>query len=237
MRANDRSIAAKHRLEFIACHAEIPRQCEPGLRTLPRGCSATAARATSPSAYHFLDSAAPACYGLRIRRGGSVRAASARALKGGTGGMAIYGKIKGTKQGDLKGAVTAQAYSGQIEVNSVEWGVGSPRDVATGLPTGKRVARPVQITKPMDQSSPLLHNAVVNNESLTVTLSYTVEGQGHKAFATVALTNAMIQNFNIAASDNGSNVETISFIYTKIEFTWTDGGITSTDDWMAPVSN
>jgi type VI secretion system secreted protein Hcp len=147
--------------------------------------------------------------------------------------MAIYAKIKGNKQGDLKGAVTADAYKGQIEVHTVEWGVGSPRDVSTGLPTGRRVARPVQITKPMDQSSPLLHTAVVNNESLTVTISYTVEGQGHKSFATVALTNAMIQNFNISTTVTGSSVETISFTYSKIEFTWVDGGITSQDDWSS----
>src|SRR5258708_33307714 len=148
--------------------------------------------------------------------------------------MAIYAEIKGAKQGAIKGAVQAKAYDGQIEVHTIEWGVGSPRDVSTGLPTGRRVARPVQITKTMDKSSPLLHTAVVNNESLTtVKFSYTVEGQGHKAFATVVLTNAMIQNFNISSSDNGSTVETISFTYTKIEFTWTEGGITSQDDWSS----
>lgn len=147
--------------------------------------------------------------------------------------MAIYAKIKGATQGDLKGAVTAQSYSGQIEVHTAEFGVGSPRDVSTGLPTGKRIARPLQITKPMDKSSPLLHTSAVTNESLTVTISYTVEGQGHKAYATVALTNAMIRDFNLASTATGTNVETISFTYTKIEFTWTDGGITSQDDWTS----
>jgi type VI secretion system secreted protein Hcp len=150
--------------------------------------------------------------------------------------MAIYANIKGSKQGVLKGAVLADSYKGQIEVHTVEWGVGSPRDVSTGLPTGRRVARPVQITKPMDQSSPLLHTAVVNNEALTVTITYTIEGQGHKPFATVALTNAMIQNFNLTTTVTGSSVETISFTYSKIEFTWTDGGITSQDDWSSPAT-
>jgi type VI secretion system secreted protein Hcp len=149
--------------------------------------------------------------------------------------MAIYAKIKGTKQGDLKGAVEAAAYTGQIEVHSLEFGVGSPYDVSTGMPTGRRVARPVKITKPMDQSSPLLHTSAVNNEALKVTFSYTIEGQGHKAFATVELTNAMIRDFNVASSYTGSNVESISFTYTKIEFTWTEGGITSTDDWSKGV--
>jgi type VI secretion system secreted protein Hcp len=147
--------------------------------------------------------------------------------------MAIFAKIKGTKQGDLKGAVTAKEFAGEIQVHSIEFGVGSPYDVSTGMPTGRRVARPVKITKPMDQSSPLLHTSAVNNESLTIKFSYVVEGQGHKAYATIALTNAMIRDFNVASSSDGSNLESVSFTYTKIEFTWTEGGITSMDDWSS----
>ncbi len=149
--------------------------------------------------------------------------------------MAIYAQIKGAKQGAVKGAVTTQSFAGQIQVQSVEFGVGNPTDVSSGMPTGKRVARPLQITKPMDQSSPLLHTSAVTNESLTVTISYVVEGQGHKAYATIALTNAMIRDFNIKSLYDGTNVETISFTYTKIEFTWVAGGITSVDDWSTPT--
>jgi len=145
--------------------------------------------------------------------------------------MAIYAKIKGKVQGDLTGGVAAAGYNGQIQVHSVEFGVGSPFDVATGMPTGKRVARPIKITKPFDKSSPLLHRSTVTNESLTVDISYTVEGQGHKSYATLSLTNAMIRDFQNDTSFTGTGIETISFTYTKVEFTWTDGGITSTDDW------
>lgn len=149
--------------------------------------------------------------------------------------MAIYAQIKGAKQGALKGAVTAASFTGQIQVNTVEFGVGTQADVTTGMATGKRVARPLVITKPLDKSSPLLHTSAVTNEALSVTISYVMEGQGHKAYATVALSNAMIRDFNIKSSFDGSNVETISFTYTKIEFTWSDGGITSVDDWTSPT--
>jgi type VI secretion system secreted protein Hcp len=149
--------------------------------------------------------------------------------------MAIYAKIKGAKQGAVTGGVAAASFTGQIQVNTVDFGVGSPADVSTGLTTGKRVARPITITKPFDRSSPLLHQSCTTNESLTVDISYVVEGQGHKPYATVSLTNAMIRDFNLEASFTGSAVETISFTYTKIEFTWTEGGIVSTDDWMSPT--
>jgi type VI secretion system Hcp family effector len=146
--------------------------------------------------------------------------------------MAIYAKVTGKKQGVMTGGVGAKEYAGQIEVDSIDWGVGSPHDVHTGLATGKRVARPVIITKPLDRSSPLLHTACVTNESVSVLISYTIEGQGHGAYATVTLTNGMVQDFNHQGHSDGTALERISFTYSKIEFTWITGGITSVDDWM-----
>jgi len=147
--------------------------------------------------------------------------------------MAIYAKIKGAAHGNITGGVTAAAFIGQIQVNTVAFGVGHPTDISTGHPTGKRVARPVIITKPLDRSSPLLHQSATTNESLTVDIAYVVEGEGHKPYATLSLKNAMIRDFNHEAGFTGSSVETLSFTYTKIEFTWVDGGIVSMDDWMA----
>lgn len=145
--------------------------------------------------------------------------------------MAIYAKIKGARQGALTGGVTTTGFEGQIQVNSIEFGVGGPFDVSTGQPSGKRVARPVQLTKPLDRSSPLLHQSCTTNESLTVDVSYIHEGASHKAYATLSLKNAMIRDFNHDASFTGAATEKISFTYTKIEFTWCDGGIVSIDDW------
>jgi type VI secretion system secreted protein Hcp len=147
--------------------------------------------------------------------------------------MAIYAKIKGKTQGDLAGGVTAKGYAGQIQVNTCVFGVGSPFDVATGQSTGKRAARPVHLAKPVDKSSPLLYTSCTTNESLTVDIAYIKEGEGHGPFLTIKLTDAMIRDFNHQASFDGSAVETINLTYTKIEFTWVNGGIMSVDDWSS----
>jgi type VI secretion system secreted protein Hcp len=161
------------------------------------------------------------------------RGAAIRVTVEAEGVMAIYAKIKGKTQGDLNGGVAATGYSGQIQINSCEFGVGSPFDVATGQATGKRTARPVNLTKPVDKSSPLLYTSCTTNESLTVDIAYIKEGEGHGAFLTVKLTGAMIRDFNHQASFDGTAVEVINLTYTKIEFTWVDGGIMSVDDWSA----
>ena len=89
--------------------------------------------------------------------------------------------------------------------------------------------KPISITKQLDATTPLLLNALVNNENLTsVLIGLLRDG---KQVATIKLTNASISDY-VA---NGGN-ETWSFTYQKITWTWVDGGITAQDDWEAPVS-
>jgi type VI secretion system secreted protein Hcp len=116
-----------------------------------------------------------------------------------------------------------------IDVTAISHEIVSPRDPASGLPTGKRQHKPFVITKTMDKSSPLFLNALVTNENLpSVTVSVLRNGQ---AVATIKLTNASVSDY-VA---NGTT-EHWSFTYQKIEWTWLDGGITAEDDWEAPVS-
>ena len=105
----------------------------------------------------------------------------------------------------------------------------SPRDAASGLPTGKRQHKPLVITKQIDKATPLLLNALVTNENLTQVLIGL--RQGGQQVATIKLTNA-----SIAGRVQRGSTESISFTYQKIEWTWIDGGVTATDDWEAPVS-
>jgi type VI secretion system secreted protein Hcp len=105
----------------------------------------------------------------------------------------------------------------------------SPRDPASGLPTGKRMHKPITITKQLDATTPLLLNALVSNETLTSVL-IGLDRDG-KQVATVKLTNASISDY-VATGGN----ENWSFTYQKIEWTWLDGGITAQDDWEAPNS-
>ena len=116
-----------------------------------------------------------------------------------------------------------------ITITGVSHEIVSPRDPASGLPTGKRQHKPFTITKQLDKTTPLFLNALVNNENLTsVLIGLLRNGQ---QVATIKLTNASIADYTA----NGEN-EHWSFTYQKIEWTWLDGGISATDDWEAPVS-
>ena len=129
--------------------------------------------------------------------------------------------VTGQKQGQLS--------STPIAVTAISHEILSPRDPASGLPTGKRQHQPITITKETDAATPLLLNALVTNENLTSVLIGLL--QNGQTVETIKLTNASISDYQ----EHGDN-ETWSFTYQKIEWTWTDGGITAEDDWETPTS-
>ena len=157
-----------------------------------------------------------------------------------------YLKLKGQKQGEIKGSVTQKGRENKIQVIAVSHEVISPRDPASGLPTGKRMHKPFVITKELDKSSPLLWNVLVNNENITEweLQHWQPSSTGaEKQHYTVKLTNANIASMSFRMANNKhpdlmkyTEYEEIAFTYQKIEWTWIDGGITAIDDWEAPVS-
>jgi type VI secretion system secreted protein Hcp len=78
-----------------------------------------------------------------------------------------YLQLKGQKQGYINGSVIQKGREGKIMVIAFNHEVQSPRDIATGQATGKRMHKPFVITKEVDKSSPLLYTALVTNENIT----------------------------------------------------------------------
>jgi len=162
-----------------------------------------------------------------------------------------YLKLKGQKLGEIKGSVTQKGREGKIAVIAVSHEIISPRDSASGLPTGKRMHKPFVITKELDKSTPLLFNLLVHNENIPewelefwapqikATAGTGVEVQHY----TVKLTNANVASIAFRMANNKhpdlmkfAEYEEVAFTYQKIEWTWKDGGITAMDDWEAPVA-
>ncbi|MEA3292205.1 MAG: type VI secretion system tube protein TssD [Pseudomonadota bacterium] len=71
-----------------------------------------------------------------------------------------YLRMKGKAQGEIKGSVAEVGREDSIMVISVNHGVVSPRDNATGQPSGKRQHEPFVITKEADISSPLTYKSL-----------------------------------------------------------------------------
>jgi type VI secretion system secreted protein Hcp len=154
----------------------------------------------------------------------------------------VFLKVTGAKQGQIKGGVTQKGREGTIPVTAFSYGVISPRDSASGLPTGKRQHRPVLVTSPTGPQTPKLFEALVTNEDLTaVELDvYEPNRTGVESLAlTIKLTNASQAELDVDEQPSGA-AETLadhySFTFQKIEVTWVPGKIVGSDDWEGPVA-
>ena len=161
-----------------------------------------------------------------------------------------YLSLKGQKQGDIKGSVIQKGREDKIMVIAVSHEVVSPRDSASGLPTGKRMHKPFVITKELDKSSPLLYNVLCNNENVTTwklefwtPQSDQRTGLGAEVnHFTVELENANVASISFRMANNKhpdlmkfAEYEEVAFTYEKITWTWIKGGIMSSDAWLSPI--
>lgn len=157
-----------------------------------------------------------------------------------------YLTLTGETQGEIKGSVTQAGREDNMEVYGWSHEVLSPRDAASGLPTGKRQHKPIVLIKPIDKASPLLMNMLVNNENITdwALRCWRPSREGKEfQYYTVELVNASVSSIQVEQLNNKypENMrhelrEHVSFVYQKIIWTWEDGGITAEDDWESPVS-
>jgi len=130
--------------------------------------------------------------------------------------------VTGAKQGPFT--------SGKpIPILAVSHEIVSPRDPASGLPTGRRQHKPISVTMPWGPTTPMFLQALVTNENLTSVLIGLLRTNNVGEVATVAtikLTNASVSHF----VQTGQTVQ-FDMTYQSIQWTWVSGGITAVDDW------
>lgn len=161
-----------------------------------------------------------------------------------------YLTVTGKKQGNFNGSVMQKGRENTILVHAYTHDIALPLDPNSGMPRGFRVHKPFIITKELDKSSPMFLQALCSNESLpqwTLQCSAPVQKANagavglEKTIYTIALTNAIIVSIREYMPDNQNSAqsaitarEDISFFYQKIQWTWSDGSITASDDWTSP---
>jgi type VI secretion system secreted protein Hcp len=147
----------------------------------------------------------------------------------------IHMSAKGQVQGAIKGECTIRGLENTVVCIGYGHEIVSPRDAATGLPTGMRQHKPLRVIKYIDQTTPLFYAALVNNERLdpVILKFFRLDSKGApQNYFTITLTKASLARM---ASDY-PNMEVLDFIYEKIEWQSMDNGATAMDDWETHVS-
>jgi type VI secretion system secreted protein Hcp len=161
----------------------------------------------------------------------------------------FYVSITGKKQGKFKGESTGvgrRTTRDRIPGVRFELETSSPRDAATGLPTGKRQHKPVVITKEWGAASPQLYQALVTNEVLSAVLFefLKTDPNGKEVvYYTIKLTDAAVSDIRSyldltgkgASRYDGRELEDVSFTFRKIEIDDLESKTSASDDWASPA--
>lgn len=118
-------------------------------------------------------------------------------------GLATYSQTitlvaEGTKQGKFKGESIKSKFPDKTEIIGYVQEVIIPRDVASGMATGKRSYQPIIILKESGASSPQFFQAMSNNEILrsVVIDFYKADASGMEInYYTVTLTNVSVSGY------------------------------------------
>ncbi|MGF6595981.1 type VI secretion system secreted protein Hcp [Paraburkholderia sp. GAS448] len=152
-----------------------------------------------------------------------------------------YMWLKDDGGADIKGSVTVQGREGSIEVIGFGHGVNLPVDNKSGEITGSRTHSPMYLEKEFDASSPYLYKAVSRGQSLqSAELKwYRINDAGQEELYFVMLmesvkvvgVNPGMANTKLAGMSQLNHTESVSLMYERITWHYTDGNIKFTDSW------
>jgi len=155
--------------------------------------------------------------------------------------------MKGATSGDIKGGYTKKEgdldFSTGMQCHGFEYLVQTAIDPNSGASIGRRRHFPIKIRKEVDAASPKLVTMLVTNEKITdAKLSFNrADGKGKtQVYYTIELSGGFISSYKTYLARDATTrdvhdvneQEEIEFTFQKITKTYTQGGITSTDDWL-----
>jgi type VI secretion system secreted protein Hcp len=117
--------------------------------------------------------------------------------------LEAYMSVKGAKQGDIKGESYRKGLEGKIRLLDFELSAIAPRDLATGIATGKRQHQPFAFETEVGSATPLLMQACVNNEVLTdVKIGvYKHDAKGQESnYLNVHFVNATVSKYDLTGN-------------------------------------
>jgi type VI secretion system secreted protein Hcp len=156
--------------------------------------------------------------------------------------LTLTGAALGAIQGDS--TVSSLGRENTIEIVSFTHALRGQFERASGRATGRRFYEPITFTKRLDRSTPRLRDALIRNDPLSGTFKWfrpSPTGDGTtQQFLTITFSDARITsavmrlpNTLDAATAPLPPLEDVSLVFNAIEWEWTPGGISVSDEWEA----
>jgi type VI secretion system secreted protein Hcp len=149
--------------------------------------------------------------------------------------LTVIGNMTATRR-DGKPIMGGDGTHTTIDVVSMSQGIVSPRDAASGLPTGKRMHKPFIITKEWDASSPVLFQACSTNETIPKAEFHFFAPGSTAESVRITLLDASCAEISQTTDDSTHEVETIAFTFRRIEYEHLQSKTMYADDWTATTN-
>lgn len=139
--------------------------------------------------------------------------------------MPIFMEFEG-----IEGNVTMAGYEKQIEIGSMQWGVGRGISMITGRTANREVSSPsiseVTVTKVLDKASALLvQEATIGNKGKKIILHLVRTGpDANEEYLTYTLTDTLISGYSFSSGGNGEASESLSLSFTSVEMAYNESG-------------
>ncbi|MEZ5666432.1 MAG: type VI secretion system tube protein Hcp [Alphaproteobacteria bacterium] len=134
--------------------------------------------------------------------------------------MAIYMKL-GDK---IKGNVTAEGFKDQIELHSLQWGVGRGISTPVGSSANREASAPsiseVTVSKELDNASAQLFTEATTgkaDQGLKCEITIVKTGDKLEEIAKFTLENTMISGYSLSSGGDRPS-ESLSLNFTKVEY-------------------
>ena len=144
----------------------------------------------------------------------------------------------------MEGEVTQAGREGLHRLLAYSHEIISPRDPASGLPTGKRQHKPFRLVKLVNKSSPLLLTSMTKNEKLdsVEVMIWSQQNTGAELkVLTYRLTDATVVGIRPWMPNKADPAtvfyppaEEVTFVYQTIEVIFHNGNVVGSDDWPTP---
>lgn len=144
----------------------------------------------------------------------------------------------------IKGESTQTSMGRQDSIECLYYDekVAAAREAGSGMTTGRRQYEPILIRKRIDKSSPLLAKALTQNQNVDATFKFfrpSPRGDGTtQQFYTVAIKHGRVASIRqvvpdtlTPASSTQPPLEEVTFVFSTISWTYTEGGVTHEDTW------
>ena len=132
-------------------------------------------------------------------------------------------KLTGKTQGKIAGESGKQNHIGEIDIQSVNWGMVSPGSShrGGGGGTGEVTFSDVSFTKAVDGASNGIQLALFTGEVITEAVIYCrKQGGKQQEYLTITLKDAVVTNYSISMGAGGVPHESFSLNEAKYEFVY-----------------